>query len=341
MNVNFVFKIVIDKKETFDSKINESFAKKLNMVTPQVLPNIQNQTLQVSLSNKPLQQNLVKQASTTTSSVSSSSSLGAFSSSSSSIEKVTNVGVVNPVINSNNIQSNPSAKFLNNDSSIVGLVASNNKLDNQQNHSAPQQPLTSHNLDNVKKINEKQNYHFQQQINNLNRQHKHQQYDSNMLSQHQQNIIQRENPAQNSNVNHHYQQQHHHQQQQLNSNIPPQIKDSSSSQIIGQPPNTTNSQLLNISPQNINTKTNNNPNQAFNVPLNQQLINHQNSNSSNTNTGLNQPTNSLNQNVVNSTVAAVKNAMPPPPGVNFNPNNQFLMGLPFVCYDVSFYLKLE
>lgn len=331
------------------------------MVSPQVIPtNIQHQTQQqvAPTQTKPAQtQNLTKSthqpsASTTTSSVSSASSLGAFTSSNSSIEKVTNVGVVNPVINSNSssVQANSSAKLLNNDSSIVGVgTANSTKLDNQTNaaHTVPQQqqqqqqPLMSHNID-IKKMN--QQNQFQQQINNLNRQQpKHQQYDSNLLGQHQQNLIQQRdtNQQQNANVNNqHYQQQHqqqqqqhHHQQLNVNSNMNSQMKDSSSSQNLAQAGNASGAQLLNISPQNINNKAN--TNQASNAPLNQQQqqqqLLHQNSTNTNNNNGLNQA--GLNQNVNAAVAAAVKNTMPPPPGVNFNPNNQFLMSLPFVCYD--------
>ena len=114
--------------------------KKLNMVTPQVLSQKQQQQQQQhqkpvsQIMNKPVQQTNVNQ---------SASSMGTFSSSTSSnIEKVANVGVVNPVINSSNVQVNTGAKMLV-DQSIVGvgsttatntpnptLITTTNKIEN-------------------------------------------------------------------------------------------------------------------------------------------------------------------------------------------------------------------
>ncbi len=349
--------------------------KKLNMVTPQVLSQKQQQQHQKPVSqvmNKPVQQTNANQ---------SASSMGTFSSSTSSnIEKVANVGVVNPVINSSNVQVNTSAKMLV-DQSIVGvgsttatntpnptLITTTNKIENlthSLNNPGPavpmqqqQQNMLPHVMDNTKKMNQdqfidkqqkqtghqQQNYQMQQQMNHLNIQKQQQQqpqqksYESNML-------MQREHQQQQQNMNnHHYQQQQpppqQHHQLNVNSNLVA-MKDSNSSQnISGASSSGNNNQLLNISPQNI-TKNNNQPPPANNVQLNQQqLMGHQN-NTNNNNNSLNSNQNSINNIAAVAAAAAASNkqsAMPPPPGVNMvnPPNSQFLMSLPFVCYDVTF-----
>ena len=335
--------------------VTEPIGKKLNMVSPHMQQQIQ----------KPIQQTVNKPVTVTNTAVSSVSSLGTFNSNNN--EKVANVGVVNPV------QANSGAKLLNSDNSLVG-VSNANKLDQNLAMtpvSVPlQQPLLTHNMDNMKKINQEtfidkqkhqQNYQFQQQMNHLNiqkqqmpqkqqQQQQHQyinQNDSNNLNQNMIQQQQRENNhhhQNNTNLNsHHYQQQqhqqqqhHHHQQSNSNLNMTnPAMKDSTSSHNLSQAASSgNNSQLLNISPQNIANKNTNQSNQ-LNQQQQQQLMNHQNNTPNPLNQGLN--SNSMN-NVANAGVAATavnaKQTMPPPPGVNLvNPNSQFLMSLPFVCYD--------
>jgi hypothetical protein len=368
------------------------------MVSPQVLHNIPQPMNQQP--SKPIgQQNVNKPVNSVQTSVSSnssgsitaasSSSIGTFTSSTSSaIEKVANVGVVNPVINSSNsLQTNAGVVKLH-DNSIVGVGVSANKIvdTNSMASSVPtttiqQANILPHGMDGMKKLpqdnfidvnkqkqpshqQQQNNYQFQQQMNHLNIQKQqpasmsqkpsHQQYvqnqnDSNILNQ--QNMNQREN-----NNNHHYQQQQqqqHHQQQQhqqlnVNSNLnlsnSNQIKDSNSNQNLSQSAAGNGSQLLNISPQNIANK-NSNPNQPNNVQLNQQQL-------MNANNALNQQSGLTSNAISNAANAAVvaaagavnmkQSAMPPPPGVNLvNPNSQFLMSLPFVCYDVCLFFTVN
>ena len=64
-------------------------------------------------------------------------------------------------------------------------------------------------------------------------------------------------------------------------------------------------------------------------------------NNTNNNNSLNSNQNSINNIAAVAAAAAASNkqsTMPPPPGVNMvnPPNSQFLMSLPFVCYDVTF-----
>ena len=147
-------------------------------------------------------------------------------------------------------------------------------------------------------------------------------------------------------VNHHsqhYQQQQQQQQQQLNHS---QIKTSGSSQNIASNVNlnssqnsNSNAQMLNqISPQNSKQISQQQQQQQQMVMQQVTNLNQQNANNP-TNLAAKQnslPSNSNNVNA-NGNNNSNNNVMAPPPGVNMiNPNNQFMMSLPFVCYDVGF-----
>ena len=188
-------------------------------------------------------------------------------------------------------QQNTGAKLLNVvDQSIVGVggttTPNTNKIENLTHSlnnpavtvaSIPiqQQNMLPHVMDNTKKMNQEQfvdkqkhtghqqhqqqqqqqqNYQMQQQMNHLNIQKPQQKpYEPNMLMQrdHQQNMN-------NHQQQQHYQQPQHQHQLSVNSNLSV-MKDSNSSQNISGTSSGNNSQLLNISPQNIAAAKNNQP----------------------------------------------------------------------------------
>ena len=140
--------------------------------------------------------------------------------------------------------------------------------------------------------------------------------------------------------NHHS--QHYQQQQQLNHS---QIKTSGSSQNIASNVNLNSSQNSNSNTQMLNQISPQNSKQISQQQQQQQMVMQQvtNLNQQNVNNPTNLaakqnslPNNSNNVNA-NGNNNSNNNVMAPPPGVNMiNPNNQFMMSLPFVCYDVGF-----
>ena len=194
-------------------------------------------------------------------------------------------------------------------------------LNKQQQQPQPQQQSQQFNINQLKQ---------QQQQNESNILHQ---------SQAQQNQQQQQQPLPQRDSHHG---QHHHNQPSSNS--------ASSLQQNGQLNNSAGvKQQQQQQPQNSQSLVSNNAQlgqQQQNAIAQLQQLNQNNSSNANSNSNNQQQQQQISlssiQNPVNAAGASVaanakQSTMAPPPGVNMvNPNNQFLMSLPFVCYDVCF-----